>query len=86
MIFFIVGTILKKIGHLHSMTLILLGFGLRFILYSILTNPWWALPIELFQGLTFGMLYATMNSYASLISPPGIEATVMVFIIILYAN
>ncbi|XP_077301866.1 sugar baby transporter [Arctopsyche grandis] len=75
--FFISGTILKKIGHLHSMTLILLGFGLRFILYSILTNPWWALPIELFQGLTFGMLFATMNSYASLISPPGIEATVM---------
>ncbi|GLH07936.1 Uncharacterized protein GBIM_13312 [Gryllus bimaculatus] len=74
--FFLSGRILKKIGHIHTMTLVLLGIALRFILYSQLTNPWWCLPIELFQGITFGIFYATMASFASIVAPPGTEATV----------
>ncbi|XP_067001445.2 major facilitator superfamily domain-containing protein 6 isoform X2 [Anabrus simplex] len=74
--FFLSGRILKKIGHVHAMTLVLLGIAVRFILYSVLSNPWWCLPIELFQGITFGIFYATMASYASIVAPPGTEATV----------
>ena len=33
------------------------------------------LPIELLNGLTFGMAYASMASYASIVAPPGTEAT-----------
>lgn len=32
--------------------------------------------MELFQGFTFGIFYATMASYASIVAPPGTEATV----------
>lgn len=71
-----VGYILRRIGHVHCMSLVLLAFGIRFILYSILVDPWWCLPIELFQGLTFGLFFSTMASYASVVSPPGTEATV----------
>ncbi|XP_046996943.1 major facilitator superfamily domain-containing protein 6 isoform X1 [Schistocerca americana] len=74
--FFLSGHILRKIGHIHAMSLVLLAFGVRFILYYFLTNPWWCLPIELFQGLTFGIFYSAMTSYASIVSPPGTEATV----------
>lgn len=74
--FFLSGHILRKIGHVHAMSLVLLAFGVRFILYYFLTNPWWCLPIELFQGLTFGIFYSAMTSYASIVSPPGTEATV----------
>ncbi|XP_059612922.1 major facilitator superfamily domain-containing protein 6 isoform X2 [Phlebotomus argentipes] len=73
--FFLSGWILKKIGHIHAMSLVLLGFGLRFLLYSALTNPWWVLPIELLNGITFGIFYSTMASYASIVAPPGTEAT-----------
>lgn len=76
--FFISGWVLEKIGHIHSMSLVLLGFGIRFLLYSILTNPWWVLPIEFMQGVTFGIFYSTMASYASIVAPLGTEATLQV--------
>lgn len=76
--FFISGKLLKKIGHVNAMSLVLLGFGVRFFLYSLLSNPWWVLPIELLNGVTFGIFYATMASYASIVSPPGTEATLQV--------
>ncbi|XP_059489344.1 major facilitator superfamily domain-containing protein 6-A isoform X2 [Neocloeon triangulifer] len=74
--FFISSWVLKKIGHIHAMSMVLFGFGLRFFLYFWLVDPWWVLPIELLNGVTFGIFYATMASYASKIAPPGTEATV----------
>lgn len=76
--FFLSGWILKKIGHIHAMSLVLIGFGVRFLLYSVLSNPWWVLPIELFQGVTFGLFYSTMTSYASIVAPTGTESTLQV--------
>lgn len=38
----------------------------------------YALPIELLNGVTFGVFYSTMASYASLIAPLGTEATLQV--------
>ncbi|XP_032592051.1 major facilitator superfamily domain-containing protein 6 isoform X2 [Drosophila grimshawi] len=73
--FFMSGWILKRIGHVNAMSLVLFGFGVRFILYSMLQNPWYILPIELLNGVTFGLFYATMASYASIVAPPGTEAT-----------
>ncbi|PSN34536.1 hypothetical protein C0J52_19087 [Blattella germanica] len=73
---FLSGRILKKIGHVNAMSLVLFAFGLRFVIYSVLKDPWWCLPVELFQGFTFGIFYATMTSYASIVAPPGTEATV----------
>lgn len=58
------------------MTLILFAYGIRYISYSMLTNPWWVLPLESFNGLTFALYYATMATHASSIAPPGTEATV----------
>ncbi|XP_075229080.1 major facilitator superfamily domain-containing protein 6-like isoform X2 [Lycorma delicatula] len=74
--FFISGWLFKKIGHINSMSLVLFAFGIRFLLYSVLIEPWWCLPIELLNGLTFGTFYATMTSYASIVAPPGTEATI----------
>nr|CAH7760399.1 unnamed protein product [Callosobruchus chinensis] len=73
---FLSGRILKKIGHENTMSLILLGLGCRLVLHSLVTNPWLTLPIELFNGLTFGLAFACMASYASIVAPPGTEATV----------
>ncbi|CAL8073450.1 unnamed protein product [Orchesella dallaii] len=74
--FFLSGWIIKKLGHVHCMTLVLGAFGVRFIIYSFITNPWTILPVELFQGLTYGIFYANMVSYANQVSPPGTAATV----------
>ncbi|KAI8431048.1 hypothetical protein MSG28_001115 [Choristoneura fumiferana] len=79
MFVFMMGYILKRLGHVNMMSLVLFAFGVRFILYSLLTNPWWVLPIEMFQGITFGMFYPTMASYAKVVSPPGTETTVQTY-------
>lgn len=42
------------------MTMILLVMGIRMIAYSLLTDPWWTLPIELLQGLTLGVYWSTV--------------------------
>jgi MFS family permease len=76
--FFMSGKILKRIGHVNAMSLVLFGFGCRFFLYSLLTDPWYVLPIELLNGVTFGLFFSTMASYASIISPPGTESTMQV--------
>uniref|UniRef100_A0A336LKW0 CSON013643 protein n=2 Tax=Culicoides sonorensis TaxID=179676 RepID=A0A336LKW0_CULSO len=73
--FILSGYILKKIGHINTMTLVLCAFGLRFLCYSFLTNPWYTIPIEFLNGLCFGLFYATMASYASIVAPAGTEAT-----------
>ncbi|XP_012155601.1 major facilitator superfamily domain-containing protein 6-like protein A isoform X2 [Ceratitis capitata] len=73
--FFLSGWILRKIGHVNAMSLVLFAFGVRFILYSQLVNPWFVLPIEMLNGVTFGIFYSTMASYASIVAPPGTEAT-----------
>lgn len=81
--FFFSGWILKKIGHVNAMSLVIVGFAIRFYLYSILVNPWYVLPIELFNGITFGISFSTMASYASIIAPIGTEATLQVVNIII---
>ena len=69
--FFLSGWLIGKLGHSNTMTLVLGAFGLRSLLYSLLTNPWYSLPIEVLNGVTFGIFYATMTSYANILSPPG---------------
>jgi len=43
-------------------------------------DPWWVLPIELLQGFTFGLFYATMVSYGSMVAPPGTETTMQALV------
>lgn len=76
--FFISGWFIRKVGYVNSMTLVLFTFGARLMLYSIITNPWWALPIEFTQGMTSGIFYAAMTSYANIVAPSGTAATLQV--------
>ena len=55
------GRILKKLGHVHTMTMILLVMGIRLLAYSYLVNPWYTLPIDLLNGLTLGVYWSTVR-------------------------
>lgn len=76
--FFISGWFINKVGHVNAMTLVLFIMGIRLTLYSVLTNPWWVLPIEFTQGMTYGIFYATMAMYANAVAPSGTAATLQV--------
>lgn len=77
--FFLSGALLRRIGHANAMSLVLAGFAVRFLLYAGLRNIWWVLPVELLQGITYGVFFATMASYASKVAPEGAEATMQVY-------
>lgn len=59
------------------MSLILGVFAFKFFAYSIVTNPIWALVIELTNGITFGLAYAVLMSYSSILALPGSESTMI---------
>lgn len=75
-VYFFLGQFIHKIGHVNSMTIVIGTFGVRFLLYSVLVNPWFVLPIELLQGFTYGIFYTNMATYAYVVSPEGTAATV----------
>lgn len=73
---------LKKFGYVHCLTLGLSLYGVRFYLISIIPNPWWLIPIEIFgQGCTYALTYTCIVAYASFIAPPGATATVQALVI-----
>ena len=55
-------------------------FFTRSIPCSVIVNPWFFLPVEVLQGLTFGLFYATMATYASEVAIPGTEASVQAIV------
>ncbi|XP_050443466.1 major facilitator superfamily domain-containing protein 6-A-like isoform X2 [Adelges cooleyi] len=75
--FFWSGWIIKRLGHLNCMSLVLGVFAFRFFAYSLLTSPIWVLAIEFTNGITFGLAYAVLMSYASVIALPGTESTMI---------
>lgn len=76
---FFSGHIIKRIGHWHCMTLGLFAFAVRFHLYSIITDPVWILPVELINGITFGLSHSVLMAYAKSIAPVSAVTTVLSF-------
>ncbi|CAL1542911.1 unnamed protein product [Lymnaea stagnalis] len=72
----VAGTIIKFIGLVNCLYLAMISYGIRMLVYSFLTNSWLALLVEPLHGVCFGLMYAAASSYASIIAPPGMSATV----------
>ncbi|XP_006824404.1 major facilitator superfamily domain-containing protein 6-like [Saccoglossus kowalevskii] len=70
------GNMIKYLGHKGVFYIVLLSYIVRFVGYSFITSAWYVLPLELLHGITFGAMFAAVTSYASIISPPGMAATV----------
>ena len=73
---FAAGYIIKRISHLYCLYIVMITYAVRFIGYSFLSNPWQVLIIEPTHGVTFGIMWATATSYASIITPKGLSGTV----------
>lgn len=72
----IAGKIIKFIGLVNCLYLAMISYVIRMIVYSFLTNSWFALLVEPLYGACFGLMYAAASSYASIIAPPGMSATI----------
>lgn len=76
-VFFCSGWIIKKIGHRFCMSAVLFVFIFRFFIYSIMTNPFYAMIVEILNGATYALGRAVVVSYSRTISPPGTHNTVL---------
>lgn len=74
--FFVSGWIIRKIGLYNCCNITLLCFGVRYLCFVFMYNPWWSLPAAFFHGPTFGLFYAALTMYAKNQAPDGTEATV----------
>lgn len=75
--FLISGKILKRLGYVHCLSFCFFAYSIRLGLISIITNPWYLVPIEFVaQGATYALTYTCIVAYASAIAPPGTSATV----------
>ncbi|PRP86607.1 major facilitator transporter [Planoprotostelium fungivorum] len=73
--FFFSGYILQRISTKAGILIGTGTFTLRFLLYFFISNPWLVLPVELLNGLTYGLLYTCAVRLASDLAPQGLEAT-----------
>lgn len=69
--FFMATYFVQKIGHDAVLYTGLAGYGLRFLLYSYLQEPWWVLPLEALQGFTYGGVWTASVAYVG--PQPGKE-------------
>lgn len=63
------------VGHVNLM---LFSFACYFILFgtfSIIQNPWWALPLEFLEGMTYGTTWSTAVTHLADATPRGGAAT-----------
>lgn len=74
-VFSLVGRLLRAWGARRMLILALAASSLRLFLYSLLRSPWWVLPIQLFHGLAFSLLWSAGVAYADSLAPIGLGTT-----------
>ena len=63
MTFFLAGSLIKYVGQIRIMAVCLFSYGLSFTAYSLLSNPWWVLPVEVLNGVTYAASWSACTSY-----------------------
>jgi MFS transporter, PPP family, 3-phenylpropionic acid transporter len=67
--------LLRRFGARGMLVIAMTTIGLRLLCYSLTTQPWVILVIQLCHGLTFAAIYTAGVYYADQIAPPGMKAT-----------
>ena len=67
--------LLRRFGARGMLIIAMTTIGLRLICYSLTTQPWVVLVIQLCHGLTFAAIYTAGVHYADQVAPPGMKAT-----------
>jgi MFS transporter, PPP family, 3-phenylpropionic acid transporter len=67
--------LLRRFGARGMLVIAMTTIGLRLIGYSLTSQPWVVLLIQLCHGLTFAAIYTAGVYYADQIAPPGMKAT-----------
>jgi hypothetical protein len=75
--FHFAGPITRRIGIHGVLSMTLLAFVARFAIYSVITNPWQALPAEMLRGSTFALFWSSCTYYVYQAAPKGFTVTMV---------
>jgi len=67
--------LLRRFGTRGMLVIAMTAISLRLICYSLATQPWIVLLIQLSHGLTYAAIYTAGVHYADQVAPPGLQAT-----------
>jgi len=67
--------LLHRFGTRGMLIIAMTTIGLRLICYSLATQAWVVLLIQLSHGLTYAAIYTAGVNYADQVAPPGMKAT-----------
>ena len=67
--------LLRRFGARGMLIIAMTTIGLRLICYSLVTQAWVVLLIQLCHGLTFAAIYTAGVHFADQVAPPGMKAT-----------
>ena len=84
--FWLSGKITSKLGVNGIMTISLLSYTIRFIIYATITNPYHAIPAEIMRGATFASFWAGATYHVYQIAPNGLSATFLGILNAMYAG
>jgi MFS family permease len=74
-VMFFGAALIHKFGEKKMLVISFFLYGVRFLLYSLMPGPYWALPIALIHGLTFGFYWVAGVIYANRMAPENMKAT-----------
>lgn len=84
--FWLSSNIIAKIGVNGIMTISLLSYTIRFIIYATIKNPYHAIPAEIMRGATFASFWAGATYHVYKIAPDGLSATFLGILNAMYAG
>jgi predicted MFS family arabinose efflux permease len=84
--FWFSGPLTKALGADRVLILSLCSYVVRFIIYAAMRNPYHGLPAEALRGVTFAAFWSTSTIYAHRVSPPGLHATMLMFLNAMYGG
>lgn len=84
--FWFSGPLAEALGVDRVIVVSLLSYITRFIIYAFMRNPYHGLPAEALRGVTFAAFWSTATIYAHRVSPPGLHATMLMFLNAMYGG
>lgn len=84
--FWFSGPLTEMLGADRVIVLSLISYVARFVIYAMMRNPLQGLPAEALRGVTFAAFWSTCTIYASRIAPPGLGATMLMFLNAMYGG
>ncbi|XP_078607882.1 major facilitator superfamily domain-containing protein 6-like [Branchiostoma floridae x Branchiostoma japonicum] len=72
-VYIVAGWVIRKLGHVAAIGGSFVALGLRFLLYSFVSNPWWIVAVDSLNGY-HAVTWAAATSYASISAPDDLQS------------